>query len=489
MAFNEDDDITEMKSLDVDRVDAVGSPANGTNWLVLKAGAGSGGGASYIVGPAVGGAGTSVSVTIGDTTKAKYSAEQLRKLYKQGHAMKGPHGNIDYPIADDEDLHNAIHAVGRGNADHGKIRRYIKRRAKALGHTDWIPDSWASKTTTEEGGWHMSKHANKAAPAVPADEVPAVHDAPDASNPIGESHVSVSSTPPGPTGEADGAPQTDPSPSAAASLPADGQGSSLGSQSTDPDALAGQTRENCAPVSGGSSDQQDRQDRQAQKASKKGKKKRKMHNPQHPDTDADPDAQDASKAAGDAHWEHTDVQLGQTTIDHLRQALAAAQEFTHREQTEAQDAAAVKETIQMTPDELVRLADMIGSAAKADAEKGKKDKKAAKAAKRIAELEERLAKVETQPQRSRPVLSGASGPVDGSDALKEIRDRVDAATARNDVSGVMRAAKQLSTAKLISIETARREGRLPQPAGLPDGATPVLTGSHLLPADPRIRGI
>ena len=49
-----------------------------------------------------------------------------------------------YPIADSEDLDNAIHAVGRGGADHDAIRAHIIKRAKALGLTSRIPDNWGA---------------------------------------------------------------------------------------------------------------------------------------------------------------------------------------------------------------------------------------------------------------------------------------------------------------------------------------------------------
>lgn len=75
------------------------------------------------------------------TTKAKYSAEQLRQMLAHGQAMRGPNGP-SYPIADKEDLQNAIHAVGRGGSGHDSIRAYIIRRARALGASDLIPDTW-----------------------------------------------------------------------------------------------------------------------------------------------------------------------------------------------------------------------------------------------------------------------------------------------------------------------------------------------------------
>src|SRR5262245_51269778 len=69
---------------------------------------------------------------------AKYDAEARSRMAKSGAAM--PDGS--YPIADREDLANAIRAVGRGNAPNNAIRRHILKRAKALGLMDLIPDTW-----------------------------------------------------------------------------------------------------------------------------------------------------------------------------------------------------------------------------------------------------------------------------------------------------------------------------------------------------------
>lgn len=77
-----------------------------------------------------------------DVMKVEYSAEQLRQMLADGKAMKNPNGEPSYPIGNKEDLENAIHAVGRGSGDHNAIRAFIKRRAKALGASNMIPDSW-----------------------------------------------------------------------------------------------------------------------------------------------------------------------------------------------------------------------------------------------------------------------------------------------------------------------------------------------------------
>lgn len=72
--------------------------------------------------------------------RAKYSEKQRQKM-----AGKEAMPDGSYPIADAEDLDNAIHAVGRGtNNSHNTIRRHIIARAKALGLSSRIPDNWGA---------------------------------------------------------------------------------------------------------------------------------------------------------------------------------------------------------------------------------------------------------------------------------------------------------------------------------------------------------
>jgi len=72
-----------------------------------------------------------------DLVKRNYSTAQRKKLAEEGKAM--PDGS--YPIANRTDLMNAIRSWGRGGAD-PKVKEHIKRRAKALGASDMIPDNW-----------------------------------------------------------------------------------------------------------------------------------------------------------------------------------------------------------------------------------------------------------------------------------------------------------------------------------------------------------
>lgn len=69
--------------------------------------------------------------------KREFSQDERDKLADKGHAL--PDGS--FPIANVGDLKNAIHAIGRAK-DPAKAKAHIKARAKALGATDELPDSW-----------------------------------------------------------------------------------------------------------------------------------------------------------------------------------------------------------------------------------------------------------------------------------------------------------------------------------------------------------
>lgn len=73
---------------------------------------------------------------------ADISAAERKTAAKKGQAMQGGR----FPIRNKADLQNAIHAVGRvrPNTEQARamVRRHIIRRARALGLTSQIPDSW-----------------------------------------------------------------------------------------------------------------------------------------------------------------------------------------------------------------------------------------------------------------------------------------------------------------------------------------------------------
>jgi ATP-dependent protease ClpP protease subunit len=87
----------------------------------------------------------------GISNSEKYSQADRDRMAKNGQAM--PDGS--YPIADAEDLSNAIHAVGRGkNNPHSAIRRHIIKRAKALGRSSEIPEGWSDSGSSEGASDH-----------------------------------------------------------------------------------------------------------------------------------------------------------------------------------------------------------------------------------------------------------------------------------------------------------------------------------------------
>lgn len=77
----------------------------------------------------------------GDAYFRSISAEKRQEMAKKGQAM--PNGG--YPIANVSDLKNAIRAFGRAaSGEKAAVRRHIKKRARALGKTDLIPESWSA---------------------------------------------------------------------------------------------------------------------------------------------------------------------------------------------------------------------------------------------------------------------------------------------------------------------------------------------------------
>jgi hypothetical protein len=72
-----------------------------------------------------------------DLVKRKFTSQQRKEMADSGKAM--PDGS--YPIGNKTDLMNAIRSWGRGGAD-PKVKAHIKRRAKALGAENMIPENW-----------------------------------------------------------------------------------------------------------------------------------------------------------------------------------------------------------------------------------------------------------------------------------------------------------------------------------------------------------
>ena len=87
-------------------------------------------------------------------------AATMRKLQTQGKAIPNASGNPSFPIRNADDLSKAIRAVGRVKPDtdaaRAKVRRYIIGRAKALGLSSQIPDSWSDDGSLKDDGGDSS---------------------------------------------------------------------------------------------------------------------------------------------------------------------------------------------------------------------------------------------------------------------------------------------------------------------------------------------
>ena len=77
----------------------------------------------------------------------QFSEEERKALAKKGQAL--PDGS--YPIRNESDLKNAIQAYGRSNPeDRAKVRTHIRKRARALGKEELIPENWKSASTIDD---------------------------------------------------------------------------------------------------------------------------------------------------------------------------------------------------------------------------------------------------------------------------------------------------------------------------------------------------
>jgi hypothetical protein len=87
-----------------------------------------------------------------DTAKRDVSTDERDRLAGRGAAM--PDGS--YPIANVNDLRNAIRAIGRAK-NPAAVKAHIKRRAAALGKADLVPDDWktpVADTSKDDGEMH-----------------------------------------------------------------------------------------------------------------------------------------------------------------------------------------------------------------------------------------------------------------------------------------------------------------------------------------------
>lgn len=154
--------ITKLVDMDADEgVHAVTSPANGMSFVMIKARDDADGLTDD----------QAFAKALHEYTawvKAKYTNDQIEAMGKKGQAFKNPDGHYSYPIADEDDLSNAIRAVGRGGADHDSIRAYIIKRAKALGLSSKIPETWGADGSMSKDAADFLSMTNPAGSTTPA---------------------------------------------------------------------------------------------------------------------------------------------------------------------------------------------------------------------------------------------------------------------------------------------------------------------------------
>lgn len=105
--------------------------------------------------------------------KREFSQDERDEAARRGQAMPGG----GFPIKSEQDLRNAIRAIGRAKNPEA-ARRHIKERARALGATDLIPESWGKAAPPA----HEDEDEDRKLIA----EMLAEHDAPKRKNLIGD---------------------------------------------------------------------------------------------------------------------------------------------------------------------------------------------------------------------------------------------------------------------------------------------------------------
>ena len=91
-----------------------------------------------------------------EVEKRDFNAKERQHMADTGAAM--PDGS--FPIRNAQDLHNAIQSIGRAK-DPEAAKAHIKARAKTLGLTDQLPDTWKSTTKSLWGDTFNPLGVNK----------------------------------------------------------------------------------------------------------------------------------------------------------------------------------------------------------------------------------------------------------------------------------------------------------------------------------------
>jgi hypothetical protein len=76
--------------------------------------------------------------------KREFNQNERERLASSGAALS----DGSYPIVNRGDLENAIQAYGRAS-NKGEVKEHIKRRARALGLEELLPEAWTNPSVTK----------------------------------------------------------------------------------------------------------------------------------------------------------------------------------------------------------------------------------------------------------------------------------------------------------------------------------------------------
>ena len=92
-------------------------------------------------------------LAVAEARVGKYAGHELAILGAKGQAFKNPDGHWSFPTADREDVENAVQSIGRApEALRTAVRKYIYRRASAMGLGHLLPPTWTSAGTVRQFG-------------------------------------------------------------------------------------------------------------------------------------------------------------------------------------------------------------------------------------------------------------------------------------------------------------------------------------------------
>ena len=477
-------EITEMVELDPDRVDGVGTPANGVPFLLIKS----------AEEPAHAGLDAEIGLAQDAYVRKFVSAAQRRRMARTGVAM--PNG--DFPIPDEGHLRSAIGRLAEYKGNRAAAKRHIIARARALGLVHLLPKEW-----------HVKKQTQSHAESLDQTDEDLGGDA----DPVHEGVTQGDGDPPA-------APYDQPRPPVS-----DGRGDVAPHGGAPVAPSLGQTHE---VEKAGEAHLEGSQD-----AAGEDEKPDAEETAEHQTDEVEKGPADSEP--GSPEWEKKDVHLGERAEALVRELGEVVHTFTDREKAEGGSAEkagrrlsaktegairaclesltrllddstptpATKEALDMTPDELLKLldehatrrAEMEKKAAKKAAKKddGKGAKKGAKkdhAAKSLAKLEAKLGKVQSElaavaATPGRRVTKNAAGLTGSPEALaKGLAATVESARTPAEERA---AREELVKAKLMFNEELRERSPGIARTQFGPGATPLFIDTGHLRDDATIR--